>query len=76
MVYKYYFILSLSILVINVNSQRPSPCPNIFQYESVDLEGGQWTGAASITTKEELSGVWLNVGLDSPANVLIVSFIR
>lgn len=73
--YNYYrYVLSFYLLVIRiVNSQRPSPCPTIFKYESVDLEGGQWTGIASLTTTEELTGVWLNVGLDQTANVLIVS---
>lgn len=58
------------ILMQLVISQKPSPCPRTFSYEPKGNESDRWYGVISLKTFEELSGVWLRIKLDRPADLI------
>ncbi|XP_013167816.1 PREDICTED: serine proteinase stubble-like isoform X1 [Papilio xuthus] len=47
-----------------------SPCPNVFQYEPSGTEPGRWYGVVNLSTDNTLHSLWLNVVLDSKADIL------
>ncbi|XP_017770016.1 PREDICTED: transmembrane protease serine 11E-like [Nicrophorus vespilloides] len=53
-------------------AQKTYPCPGIFHYEPrAKDEIDRWTGIISISSSEELHGVWIHLTLDRPVNVLL-----
>lgn len=67
--------LILTIFTTNLcKSQRPSPCPEIFHYESQNRdEENKWFGIITLRTNEDLYGVWVKITLDHKALRLGVS---
>ncbi|CAH1118379.1 unnamed protein product [Phaedon cochleariae] len=63
-------VLSLVLLSKEVSNQDVSPCPDVFSYEPQKAENDRWYGSASLQTTEDLTGVWLVVELDRPAELL------
>lgn len=52
-------------------AQKPSPCPDVFVYESSSSqEDDRWYGVVSLRTPEDLDGVWVHIILDRPAELL------
>lgn len=47
-----------------------SPCPNVFSYEAPGSEAGRWYGVVTLSTDITLHGLWLNIVLDSKADIL------
>lgn len=47
-----------------------SPCPNVFMYEPSGNEPGRWYGVVNLSTDSTLHSLWLNVVLDSKADIL------
>ncbi|XP_072934206.1 uncharacterized protein [Epargyreus clarus] len=47
-----------------------SPCPNVFQYEPTGTEPGRWYGVVNLSTDSTLHSLWLNIVLDSKADIL------
>ncbi|XP_023310719.1 limulus clotting factor C-like isoform X1 [Anoplophora glabripennis] len=66
---KLYFML-FGITIQFVVSQKPSPCPETFSYEPRGSENDRWYGVISLKTTEELTGVWLRLILDRPAELI------
>lgn len=52
----------------------PSPCPDVFAYEGSEPEYNRWYGEISLITDESLVGIRLDVELDRPADLMVVSF--
>ncbi|XP_047538522.1 serine protease gd-like isoform X3 [Vanessa atalanta] len=67
---------SLLLLVIALcvptheQSTPNSPCPNVFMYEPTTNEPGRWYGAVNLSTDSTLHSLWLNIVLDSKADIL------
>ena len=65
-------MLSLKLLVVLffgsavLSDDFQSPCPGIFRYEP-PKDQNKWYGVATLISDIELSGVWLKVILDRPA---------
>lgn len=74
----HFTYLVLFALSINLSkSQRPSPCPEIFHYESQNREeDNKWYGSITLSTNEDLFGVWVKITLDRKAELLGVSFLN
>lgn len=53
----------------------PSPCPDVFAYEGSEPEINKWYGEISLRTDENLVGVRLNIELDRPSDLMVVSFL-
>ncbi|XP_068623906.1 serine protease gd-like [Battus philenor] len=51
-------------------STPPSPCPNVFMYEPSGTEPGRWYGVVNLSTDSTLHSLWLNIVLDSKADIL------
>lgn len=64
------FLVILATLITFVLCQKPSPCPEVFNFEPRGSEEDRWYGVISLTTEEELNGVWIQLGLDRPAELL------
>ncbi|KAJ0173271.1 hypothetical protein K1T71_011447 [Dendrolimus kikuchii] len=47
-----------------------SPCPNVFNYEPLSDEREIWYGSVRLTTDSTLRSFWLNIVLDSKANLI------
>uniref|UniRef100_A0A2A4JC25 Peptidase S1 domain-containing protein n=1 Tax=Heliothis virescens TaxID=7102 RepID=A0A2A4JC25_HELVI len=47
-----------------------SPCPNVFTYEPTGSEAGKWYGIVNLTTDTTLYALWLNIVLESKADIL------
>ncbi|CAH0713519.1 unnamed protein product, partial [Brenthis ino] len=47
-----------------------SPCPNVFMYEPAGNEPGRWYGVVNLSTDSTLHSLWLNIVLDSKADIL------
>ncbi|XP_026740430.1 serine proteinase stubble-like isoform X2 [Trichoplusia ni] len=47
-----------------------SPCPNVFNYEPPGSEPGRWYGVVNLSTDSTLHSLWLNIVLDSKADIL------
>lgn len=66
-----FVVITISTLS---ETQRPSPCPEIFHYESQSRdEENKWYGAITLNTDEDLFGVWVKITLDRKAELLGVS---
>ncbi|XP_074041881.1 uncharacterized protein isoform X2 [Leptinotarsa decemlineata] len=63
-------LLFVSIKYSYVSSQSPSPCPDVFSYEQKDVDEDRWYGTISLKTLEDLTGVWITIQLDKPAEIL------
>lgn len=66
------FLIFIVLIPQLVNCLNPSPCPEIFDYES-KVENDRWYGVISLRSSEDLTGVYLNILLDRPAQLLGVS---
>lgn len=53
----------------------PSPCPDIFSYEGSEPENNRWYGEISLRTDESLVGIRLDIELDRPSDLMVVSFM-
>nr|XP_049699005.1 uncharacterized protein LOC110380739 [Helicoverpa armigera] len=62
-------VLALAI-PINAQSDFISPCPSVFTYEPPGAEAGKWYGVVNLTTDTTLYALWLNVVLESKADIL------
>lgn len=54
-------------------SHPPSPCPDIFDYEGSEPENNRWYGEISLRTDESLVGIRLDIELDRPSDLMVVS---
>ncbi|XP_034827728.1 serine protease gd-like isoform X1 [Maniola hyperantus] len=64
-------ILVIGLLVPTHEESTPiSPCPNVFSYEPSGTEQGRWYGVVNLSTDSTLHSLWLNVVLDSKADIL------
>ncbi|XP_041971769.1 serine protease gd-like isoform X2 [Aricia agestis] len=63
-------LLFLSALLAPTLEQSTSPCPNVFTYEQTGTEPGRWYGTVNLSTDSTLHSLWLNVVLDSKADIL------
>ncbi|CAK1541815.1 unnamed protein product [Leptosia nina] len=64
-------LLVIACVVTTQEQSIPnSPCPNVFQYEQTGFEPGQWYGVVNLSTDSTLHSLWLNIVLDSKANIL------
>ncbi|XP_052739186.1 CLIP domain-containing serine protease B4 isoform X2 [Bicyclus anynana] len=67
---------ALLLLVIGLcvpthqQSTPNSPCPNVFNYEPSGTEAGRWYGVVNLSTDSTLHSLWLNIVLDSKADIL------
>ncbi|KAL1502619.1 hypothetical protein ABEB36_007737 [Hypothenemus hampei] len=60
-------LLLLILVDISSTQQLVSPCPNVFEYEVNYNERDRWYGTATVTSSQELNGVWFRVLLDAPS---------
>ncbi|XP_064292716.1 serine protease 43-like isoform X5 [Plodia interpunctella] len=63
-------VISLVGLTLEQNSAPLSPCPNVFSYEPPGTEPGRWYGVVNLSTDSILHSLWLNIVLDSKADIL------
>lgn len=61
--------LGVIILLKYVASQQ-SPCPAILSYEPRDLEDDKWYGNIKLESEGDLTGIYINIVLDRPAQLL------
>lgn len=54
---------------------RISQCPSVFLYDNTRFENNRWHGSLSLESEFELTGLWIEVTLDAPAELLQVSSI-
>lgn len=66
----FLILLTVTILTEIVNSQQPSPCPNILSYEARNLEDDRWYASLTLESDEDLTGIFINIRLDRPAQLL------
>lgn len=70
-------IVFITLFLNLCKSQRPSPCPETFHYESQSRdEEDKWYGVITLQTNEDLIGVWVKIALDRKAEILGVSESR
>ncbi|XP_049879106.1 serine protease gd-like isoform X2 [Pectinophora gossypiella] len=66
--------LALALLVLVGGSWEQntpiSPCANVFMYEPSSTEPGRWYGVVNLSTDSTLHSLWLNIVLDSKADIL------
>lgn len=73
-------VTSMLALIMSVTghvaeaSDFVSPCPSVFKYEPQGNEVGKWYGVANFTSEFTLYGLWMNIVLDSKADILGVSY--
>lgn len=72
MIAKIFFLL---LIHVHVKCQRPSPCPDVFEYEERDLASGRWRGVITLISDEELAGITVSIGLDNPGESMGVCII-
>lgn len=66
-------VVALLLFIGDIGAQvLESPCPKILQYEEQILDD-RWTAVLEARSREGSEGVWLNIGLDFKADVLVVS---
>lgn len=53
-------------------ADQVSPCPRILRYED-QIEEDRWRAVLELKSREGSEGIWLNIALDSKADVLVVS---
>ncbi|XP_050553058.1 uncharacterized protein LOC118274913 isoform X1 [Spodoptera frugiperda] len=69
-------VTSMLALIMSVTghvaeaSDFVSPCPSVFKYEPQGNEVGKWYGVANFTSEFTLYGLWMNIVLDSKADIL------
>ncbi|XP_022832030.1 uncharacterized protein LOC111360359 isoform X1 [Spodoptera litura] len=69
-------VTSLLVLIMSVTGQVVqasdfvSPCPSVFKYEPPGTEAGKWYGVVNFTSEFTLYGLWMNIVLDSKADIL------
>lgn len=64
-------LLVIALFVPTHEQDTPnSPCPNVFMYEPTTNEAGRWYGAVNLSTDSTLHSLWLNIVLDSKADIL------
>ncbi|XP_050353335.1 serine protease gd-like isoform X2 [Nymphalis io] len=64
-------LLVIALFVPTHEESTPnSPCPNVFMYEPTTNEPGRWYGAVNLSTDSTLHSLWLNIVLDSKADIL------
>lgn len=68
-----YLITTLVLPSIHGASHPASPCPRVFFYEGAEPERDRWYGAVLLSTEESLVGVRLDIKLDRPSQILVVS---
>ncbi|XP_018571196.1 limulus clotting factor C-like isoform X2 [Anoplophora glabripennis] len=51
-------------------SQNPAPCPDIFSYEPREDGSDRWYGKIQYSATNNLTGIWLQILLDKPADIL------
>lgn len=51
-----------------------SPCPDVFKYEGEEPEHNQWYGEIWLKTVQSLVGIRLDIELDRPSDLMVVSF--
>lgn len=66
----------LFILIRAVIGQHLTPCPERFSYEPRNLKSDKWYGVIRYSSPENTTGIWLNIKLDRPADLLGVSIIN
>ncbi|XP_018571207.1 chymotrypsin-C-like [Anoplophora glabripennis] len=59
-----FFLLTRSII-----AQNPTPCPEIFLYEP-KTPGDRWYGVVRFSLRKNITGIWLRITLDQPADIL------
>ncbi|XP_073948009.1 proclotting enzyme-like isoform X3 [Choristoneura fumiferana] len=60
-----------TLLALSLQQQAPlSPCPNVFSYEKPGSEPGRWYGEVNLSTDSILHSVWINIVLDSKADIV------
>ncbi|XP_004928951.1 clotting factor C isoform X2 [Bombyx mori] len=68
------FVTVVLVLALSVRTQDQStpisPCPNVFEYETPGSEAGRWYGVVHVSTDSTLYSLWLNIVLDSKADIL------
>ncbi|KAL3270852.1 hypothetical protein HHI36_021370 [Cryptolaemus montrouzieri] len=57
-----------------VRAQKPSPCPSVLQYNREPGESDRWYAVITLSSNEPLTGIWLNIMLDRPADSLGIFF--
>lgn len=75
MLVPYAFVLTIVTFFSEVFTQNPSPCPDVFVYDTSSSQEDRWYGTISLRTAEDLVGVWVHVILDRPAELLGVKLI-
>ncbi|CAG5047072.1 unnamed protein product [Parnassius apollo] len=64
-------LLVIALAVPTYEQSTPhSPCPNVFMYEPSGTEPGRWYGVVNLSTDSTLHSLWLNIVLDSKADIL------
>lgn len=67
-------LLALLVLALTAptyeQSTPVSPCPNVFEYEPPGTEPGRWYGVVHLSTDSTLHSLWLNIVLDSKADIV------
>ncbi|CAH2093486.1 unnamed protein product [Euphydryas editha] len=64
-------LLVIALFVPTHEQETPnSPCPNVFMYEPTTNEPGRWYGVVNLSTDSTLHSLWLNIVLDSKADIL------
>lgn len=56
--------------------QNPTPCPEIFSFEPREEGSDRWYGEILYSPRNNLTGIWLHITLDRPADILGVCFLR
>lgn len=67
------FVLSWAFIAVNSQNDLISPCPQVFDYENIDYYNNTWVGVISLSTDHDLTGILVEIKLDSPARALGVS---
>lgn len=68
-----YFTLFLGLIEVTAG-QNATPCPGLFSYEPREKDSDRWYGEIIYSVAGNLTGVWLHVILDKPADILGVRF--
>lgn len=73
---KMFLIILEAILLLNiVTGQQMSPCPKVLTYEPRNFEDDRWYGVLTFKSEEDLTGIYINIVLDRPAQLLGVWLI-
>lgn len=70
MLVPFAYVLTIVTFFSEVAAQNPSPCPDVFTYDTSTSQEGRWYGIISLQTSEDLVGVLVHVILDRPAELL------